>query len=211
MVDRSRKLNRADWLREALSALDSDGLIGVKIQRLSASLDVSRGSFYWHFRDLADLLQSVLDYWESEFTTAVIARASAAEGDARDLFFSLMEDVLERRQGRFEPAVRAWARHDDAAAKVVRRVDRKRLAFITSLFLDMGFSREEADARSRMALLYLVGDHVVLANEPASQRRKLLRLRHRVLTEHRRAASSNRKKGSARSEESESRERRAES
>jgi hypothetical protein len=64
----------------------------------------------------------------------------------------------------------------------VRGVDRRRLVYMTGLFAEMGFGEDEAAARGRLALLYLVGDHVLLAPESAAQRRKLLKLRHEILS-----------------------------
>jgi AcrR family transcriptional regulator len=184
MAARGRKqLSREAWLDEALRALDEGGLGGVKVLPLARRLGVSRGSFYWHFRDREDLLRSLLDYWDTELTDAVIERAAELRGDARERLWALMQEVVERRQGRYDPAVRAWALHAPVAAAVVRRVDRKRLSFLKRLFKEMGFGQEQAEARARLTLGFMVTDHVLLVEEPSPKRRKLLRLRHRVLTQ----------------------------
>jgi hypothetical protein len=47
----------------------------------------------------------------------------------------------------------------------------------------MGFGQEQAEARARLTLGFMVTDHVLLVEEPSPKRRKLLRLRHRVLTQ----------------------------
>lgn len=183
MASRSRKtLSRSDWLDAALAALDAGGVESVRVLPLAESLGVSRGSFYWHFENRADLLRSVLDYWETELTDSAIDHATLARGDGRQRFRKLLEDVLEQRRGQHDPAVRAWALYDREAAKVVRRVDRKRFTYITSLFRDMGFSQSESEARAYLANVYLLGDHIILEKEPPAKRRRYLRLRHRMLT-----------------------------
>jgi AcrR family transcriptional regulator len=181
MVAKRERLSRESWLQAALQALCEGGVESVKILRLAAALGVSRGSFYWHFADRQDLLQSVLQYWLDRFTSDVISRASTSPGDASRQLLGLMEDVLFEREGRFDPAVRAWALHDPKVAAVVSRADRQRLTFITSLFREIGFDEDEAAARGRLGLLYLVGDHVLVTPESAAQRRKLLPIRHKIL------------------------------
>ncbi len=183
MATRPRKpLTRADWLRTALRALDKEGLGAVRVLPLAKTLGASRGSFYWHFKDLDDLLDSLLTYWDEELTNTSLERVAAASCDASAKLMILMEDVIERRKGRYDPAIRAWALHDKRAAKVVRSVDRKRISFVIALFREMGFSKVEAEARARLFYLYLLGDHIALEKEPPAKRKQHLKIRHRVLT-----------------------------
>jgi AcrR family transcriptional regulator len=149
---------------------------------LAKRLGVSRGSFYWHFRDRPELLQSVLEYWSRWSTDSVIAAlADAGDLEARDKIWLLMERVLSGDLSAHDPAIRAWALYDADAARVVRRVDRKRLGTVTALFREAGFSEEQATARARLLALYLIGDPSLLVQEPAARRRKLARLRWQLL------------------------------
>jgi len=181
-VRKRQQLGRSDWLEAALTALERGGPEAVRVLPLAKKLGVSRGSFYWHFRDRAELLDCVLDYWDTEITAAVIERSRAASVDAAERLRRLFEEVVNQRRGRYDPIIRAWALHDRRAAAVVRRVDRKRMAYLMSLFRAIGFSESAAEARARVALTYLVGDHVLLVHEPAERRRKLLRQRYELLT-----------------------------
>ena len=67
------------------------------------------------------------------------------------------------------------------AAEVVRRVDRKRMAYLKSLYRGLGFDQEEAEARSRLTLAYFIGDHLIFVQEPSRKRRKLMLQRFEVL------------------------------
>jgi len=176
-----RKLGRADWVKAALAALEDGGLGAVRVLPIASKLKASRGSFYWHFRDRADLLDSLLEYWDTKITDEVIERSLAGTADPEERLWRLTEDVVGRRRGRYDPAIRAWARHDRKAAAVVQRVDRKRMVHLDSLYRAMGFDEAEARARTRLTLSYFVGDHVLLVDEPASARRRLMRRRFELL------------------------------
>lgn len=178
------KLSRDDWLAAALEALEESGLGGVKVLPVAKRLGVSRGSFYWHFRDQRDLLDSVLDYWERWSTdTAIEALAQLSNRDAKERVWLLMSKVVEERLASHDPAIRAWALYDKKAARVVRRVDRRRLETVAGLFREAGFSEEQAAMRARLLAVYLIGDGMVLVREPAVQRRRLLRQRWRLLVD----------------------------
>lgn len=179
---RRRSLNRSDWLAAALRALERGGMEAVRVLPLSAALGATRGSFYWHFEDRAELLALLLEYWDREFTDSVLAHVRSAPGGPEKRLRALLEDVLLRRKGRYDPAIRAWAHQDRGVAAFVRRVDRKRLAFTEGLFREMGFDAAEARARARLAVAYLEGDHLILVREPPATRRRYLGLRHRLLT-----------------------------
>jgi AcrR family transcriptional regulator len=54
---------REDWILKALDVLRKEGLAGVRAERLARDLNVTKGSFYHHFKNLADLQEAILDYW----------------------------------------------------------------------------------------------------------------------------------------------------
>jgi AcrR family transcriptional regulator len=166
----------------ALAALEAKGIDAVKVFSLSETLGVTRGSFYWHFRDRQDLLSSMLEWWDRGMTETVLDEISSLGGDPRARLWRAMELITEGGKAAVDPAIRAWALYDPGAAAFVRRVDRKRIEFIRGFFREMGFSKEEVEARARMLAVYLMSDPFVFAHEPRSRRRRLLRLRHRLLT-----------------------------
>lgn len=49
-------LSKADWTEAALAALARDGLASVAVEPLALQLGTTKGSFYWHFTDRADLI-----------------------------------------------------------------------------------------------------------------------------------------------------------
>src|SRR5436305_532676 len=49
-------LNREDWVRTAYRTLETKGVEAVLVEPLCRQLRVSKGSFYWHFRDRRELL-----------------------------------------------------------------------------------------------------------------------------------------------------------
>ncbi len=131
----------------ALHALARGGVKAVAVDVLGRELQVSRGSFYWHFENREALLVAALETWELRATTDVIA-AVRAEDDpwtrARALFAAALGS--EEIAG-LEPALAAHADHP-AVAEVVTRVTRARLDFLAEVFGALGLGPQEARHRA---------------------------------------------------------------
>lgn len=139
-------LTREDWLRHGLEALAAEGFGALKADRLAKSLNVSRGSFYWHFRDLSDFHEGLLDLWERRATRQTIDQLER-ELPGTDRLQILMRGALAADKG-LERGIRAWATHDPAVADRVVTIDRQRIAYLEKLLLDAGVGPDLAKARA---------------------------------------------------------------
>lgn len=54
----------------------------MRVERLAATLHVTKGSFYWHFKDRRSLLEALLETWRTRATNAIIDEVEAKGGDA---------------------------------------------------------------------------------------------------------------------------------
>lgn len=164
------------WIDAATEVLVDQGIDHVRIDMLAAELGVTRGSFYWHFRDREELLRRVLDAWRATATEQLTARLEGAHRDPREQ----IRDVLSlpfrgraaARAARIELAIRAWARRDEMARFAVDEADAARLAYIGQLFSSLGFGL--AEARSRAALVYgfIVAESLSASLRPAAAQRQ---------------------------------------
>jgi AcrR family transcriptional regulator len=179
---RTKRLTRDDWLSAAVEILRTRGIGGVRILTLAKNLGVTRGSFYWHFRDLQDLRDGMLNWWDRELTDIAIAHMKTVRGDARKRILALAEFVVRKDLSRYDAAVLAWAGSDPSAADRAERVMKKRQAFCRSYFREAGFSEAEAQARGNHLVTYMSGEASVLAGAPLARRLKAVRHQVRLLT-----------------------------
>jgi AcrR family transcriptional regulator len=146
---RGNDLGRGDWLRAARLALLKGGVEAVRVERLSRDLHVTKGSFYWHFKDREELLELLLREWEQELLDDIIPRLKGRRGEeALPLLMRLMiRRVPLGEQGRLpsDAAVFTWAAVAPEVARRVNRAEKKRIEALTHV---LGFDRAE--------LLYLV-------------------------------------------------------
>ena len=175
------KLTRSDWLGAALDALLREGVEGIHVEPLAQSLGVTKGSFYWHFKDLQDLLASVIEYYTTRMVGAVRDHDNLT-GTPEANLLTVMEDIARENRGRYEAAMRTWAASDERVAAAVRRVDEARLNWTRGLFKEMGFSPEQAEIRGRMMVFYEYGEAGFSMPATLQQRLEWVKLRHEILT-----------------------------
>jgi AcrR family transcriptional regulator len=149
-------LSREAWIEAAFAVLVERGVDAVRIQPLARTLKVTRGSFYWHFADLNDLLRALLDKWFDLSTRAVIDGIEAEGGLASTRLLGLLE-ACASDDGRIELAMRNWARTDDLARKALQRVDEARTDYLKKLIVEMGVPLSNAKALASIAYLAWLG------------------------------------------------------
>jgi AcrR family transcriptional regulator len=160
-----------------LEALRKGGVAAVRVERLAGDVGVTKGSFYHHFRDRGALLEALLDYWSREMTDAEFARLETLRGGLTARLLALAEDVLEKGMGRYDPAIRAWARHDRKVAAAVAQVDRRRVKALAGFFEEGGFGAAEARIRARTFYTFLLGEPQMRAPvREAGELQKMVRI-----------------------------------
>ena len=158
-------LSRADWTEAGLDALAREGLAAVAVEPLARRLGTTKGSFYWHFADRADLIAATLELWERRETAEVIAEIEAIPDPGERLNALGRIAIGGAAQGSPHAGVLA-ARADPRVAPVLERVTRTRLAFVARLYRDLGLPAAEAERHAKLAYaIYLgVGDLRSLAS-----------------------------------------------
>ena len=145
-------LTPGTWIDAATQVLVDQGIDHVRVDVLATQLGVTRGSFYWHFRDREDLLRRVLQAWHTRSTDALTRRLEVAQGEPlaqlRDVISLPHRGRAAVKAARIELAIRAWARRDDMARRAVEEADANRIDYHRQIFEALGFASEEAKLRA---------------------------------------------------------------
>jgi AcrR family transcriptional regulator len=183
------KLGRQDWIKTGLAVLAESGVETVRIEPLAKRMDVTKGSFYWHFKDRSDLLEAILAKWVEIDTHGIIEQVNRLDADPKSKLLRLFELAIADdgltpglADGSLESAIRAWATNDPKVAAVLAQVDRQRLDYTKSLFLAIGFSETEALVRARLAYYSLIGEFTIGVRTNQADRLAEVQLQHNILT-----------------------------
>jgi AcrR family transcriptional regulator len=176
------KLGRQDWVRAALETFMEKGIEAVKVDVLAKSLKITRGSFYWHFKNLDDLLAAIIQEWQAVNTANVMQQVETIGGTPSEQLLHLVE-IAAKDDDRLEKAMRIWAIHDTRAMTSIERVDRQRLDYLQHLFLQIGFSQTDAELRAQVTYSVKLGWVVMAPPRKLSERLAEIRFIHKILTQ----------------------------
>jgi AcrR family transcriptional regulator len=158
-------LTPEDWVRAATQVLVDHGIDHVRVDVLAGELNVTRGSFYWHFRDREDLLRRVLQAWREVSTVQLTRRLEVARSDPRELLADVVTLPFRGRAAvraaRIELAIRAWARRDPMAQQALDEADASRIGYHETLFRALGFAADEAAHRAFLLYGYEVAESLM--------------------------------------------------
>jgi AcrR family transcriptional regulator len=177
----SAKLSRINWIDCGIKVLSESGVDAVRVEPMARLLNVTKGSFYWHFKNREALLDAVLQEWVSRETNSIIEQVEKLGGDAISKLRYLFE-LAVRDNGQLEHAIRAWATNDPKTAEILAQIDKRRLEYTRDLFLQAGFAPFEALVRARMVYYSLIGEFTVGINLSQEERLAEIRLQHSILT-----------------------------
>lgn len=150
------RLSATDWEREALKMIAEQGVRALAVEPLARRMEITKGSFYWHFTSREALLDQALASWEKH--------------DAKNLNVSLgaIEDPRERLESFFRRVGRERLTHQVFSAlcmatdhpqvePVLERVANRRMKHIARAFAELGLPAHEAEHRARLTYSVYLG------------------------------------------------------
>ena len=158
------QLDRSAWVHAATEVLAKEGITGVRVEVLAKRCKVTKGSFYWHFKDRQDLLDAMLEHWKEGRIRDILKQTQPEPGKELDRIFHVIDvySAARNRKGMYiELAIRDWARRDPAVQAVVEQVEKIRLDCACRLFLACGVPPSEAASRSLLLYSYVFGQSLM--------------------------------------------------
>ena len=163
------------------------GIDHVRVDLLAQRLGVTRGSFYWHFKDREELLRRVLQAWRETATENLTVRLESAHEDPleqlRDVLSLPFRGRAAARAARIELAIRAWARRDQMARFAVDEADASRIGYIAQVFSSLGFPVMEARSRAFLLYSYIVSESHMPTLGSKAQKDERRRFAERLFTQ----------------------------
>ena len=173
----SPRLTRDDWLDAAFMAVVDGGFDQARVLVIAEKLGVTRGSFYWHFSDHADLITSLLKRWEMrEIDLDKRLQADNTDDPKADLErlldAALAHAGVDLENIRFELALRGLGRRDAAVASMLVGIDAARMNLFEQKFLRLTKDTRTAGQLAVMFYLAIAGGHQALCRPTSSPQAK---------------------------------------
>lgn len=178
----AQPLGREDWTQAAWEMLGKGSLDQVRVDALARRMKVTRGSFYWHFRDRDDLIEAILERWYASLgLDQSMLPALRDVSDPAQRLWVIYERVIREVGSSQFTALRLWARDNPSARKRLQAEDRKRLDHMVQQFRDMGFPPDEARARGDIYQALVQGEFMRNGALPLAERLQRAKTQHEAL------------------------------
>lgn len=167
------RLTREDWLDAAFNAAVENGFEGVRVLVLADHLGVTRGSFYWHFKDHAELIAALLERWRAAEAATNQRMVQPASDDPVQDLEQLLDAALahggaDLSNMRFELALRGLGRRDASVAALLLDVDQARMALFAGKFARITPDTKTAVDLAALFYLTIVGSFQALSRPQAA-------------------------------------------
>lgn len=162
------RLSREDWLDAAFKAVVEGGFDNARVLVIANALGVTRGSFYWHFTDHADLIAALLARWREREIGIDHALRSELSADPQADLERLLDAALAYAGAdlefmRFELALRGRGRRDPEVARMLLEVDQLRFDLFEQKFMRLTGDKKMAAELAALFYLAIVGSHQALS------------------------------------------------
>jgi AcrR family transcriptional regulator len=163
----SGTLSVDDWISAGFELLITGGPNALRIGRLCDRLNVTKGSFYWHFADIQAYRAAIVDAWGVRRDADRRRFTAMNDVTPRERLAAMMSTLVHPEHWGVERVMRMWALTDDRVADSVRQSDARVLETVRESFVAYGFDQQEAALRS--AVMFSTGVGLLHASDPTRE------------------------------------------
>lgn len=163
------RATKQTWLDEGINILAELDASSLTIDLLTTRLNLTKGSFYHHFKSYDGFKTALLDYYEDASTLAIIRLTEENPDASPQHKLSRLLRISTSYPPGTEIAFRTWAMQDADVRVYQERIDTQRQQYVFDLFHAMGFDEGQSRLMARMFYAVLVGIEHMLPTTPMDE------------------------------------------
>jgi AcrR family transcriptional regulator len=152
-----RRLTADDWIEAGFAVLADGGPNALRVDAVCERLNVTKGSFYWHFTDMPAYRDALAKAWGSLHDRNRRQFENMPDVEPRARLTVMIQTWVAPQHWALERAMRVWSLTDDTVRASIQQSDARVLRAIRQAFADCGFGPEDAALRSFVVFAAGVG------------------------------------------------------
>jgi len=145
-----------DWLDLGLSCVRSEPATRLTVDHLCLKANKTKGSFYFHFKNIEAYFLALAEHWYEQFTIDLIHK-SQQKSSPKDRL-DLLNALAVQLDPRIEQGMRALAAREPSISGICKKVDEMRLTYLGKLYQSTGhFDDDDAEALATFEYAAMVG------------------------------------------------------
>ena len=147
-----KKVEKKQWFTTGLQIIKDEGVSRITIDNLCNLLEITKGAFYHHFKNIDGYIDALMAFWVKENTFAFIEKV----------------EKLNNAKG--------WSYTNNIVQQHVKQVDKLRLDYLTKLGQDCGYNIEYAHKIATIQYALLIGLQHICSEIPTGDFNELQNL-----------------------------------
>jgi AcrR family transcriptional regulator len=154
--------SKDDWIKLGYKLFSETGEGGLNVDKMSRLLKCNKSSFYWHFKTKQDFVNKLIEYWIELDTTKVMKMVGELDFPKEKLL-KLIKIVFRKDSNLdFIFYLKRYAQKNKNVQKIVDKMDKERIDFVSNLLSEIGYSKEQAKIKALIFYKYLIGYHEMI-------------------------------------------------
>ncbi|MGB3244050.1 MAG: TetR/AcrR family transcriptional regulator [Sulfitobacter sp.] len=148
---KTTRLTPEIWLNAGFVALQTKGPTALAAEPLARQIGTTKGSFYWHFKDVPAFHAALIESWRARAMADLlhaVAATTAPDQRLRDFGRNVLDD-------RTETALRVWAHSNLDVTQALNSLDSERLTYLSLLLRELGLANPNFARALQAALIGL--------------------------------------------------------
>lgn len=121
--------------------IETEGFARITVENLCERLQRSKGSFYFHFKNMDGYTETLMTFWLEESTLSLIRKANLVKDVGEKKRLNKLSQTLSMK---LEQNIRAWAYSNEIVKKHLKEVDKICLDCLIEMEVLEGKSYDEA-------------------------------------------------------------------
>jgi len=156
---------KEDWIKLGYRLFSEQGVSGIIVEKMAATLIVNKSSFYWHFKTKKDFIEQLTMFWINNETKRIINLTNSKK-TGEQKFKTLF--VLVYKQDPFLDFIfhlKRYAIKEKKIQIIIDKIDSQRIKYTYDLLLEMGYSKQDASIKSKLLYKHFLGYHEMIRNK----------------------------------------------
>ncbi|MBN2835175.1 MAG: TetR/AcrR family transcriptional regulator [Candidatus Delongbacteria bacterium] len=153
---------KQDWLILGYKLFSEKGISGIVVEKMAKKLKVNKSSFYWHFKTKMKFMELLVRFWIHNETKQIIDVTNSKKNGSEKVRTLI---ALIYRQSPFLDFIfylKSYAKQEKEIQKIIDNVEQKRLEYSIELLQEIGYSKSDAEIKSRLLYKHFLGYHEVI-------------------------------------------------
>lgn len=166
-----KKVDKKQWFVVGLDVLAKDGFARITIDNLCGLLQITKGAFYHHFKNIDGYIDALMEYWLEVNTFEFIREVDKLNDTTEQL--QKLGDMAAYSSIRDESVIRAWGYSNPIVRSYVSQADRIRLDYAAKLNEANGLDVKQAKDMAVLQYSLLIGMQQVCSDLSPEQFKEL--------------------------------------